>query len=76
MKRGKFKARFVRSAFIALGIAYFVAGLAFLSTGNLGGVSLGLLFLGGAALLFIAVQMLGELRSVRRYLERGARHDG
>ncbi len=75
MNRSKLKTRLVRSLSIALGTAYFVAGLAFLSTGNPGGVSLGLLFFGGVALLYLAVQLLDELRRVRRHLTRGQKDD-
>lgn len=77
MNRSKFGARLVRSLFIALGTIYALTGVVFLSTGNPGGVSLGLLFLGGVALLYISLRLLDELRGIRQYLKSilGTRHE-
>lgn len=70
MNRIKLKRRLVRSVFIALEVIYVLTGLVFISTRNAGGVSLGLLFLGAAALLFLGLRFLDELQQIRTCLVR------
>lgn len=70
MNRIKLKRRLVHSVFIALEVIYVLTGLVFISTRNAGGVSLGLLFLGAAALLFLGLRFLDELQQIRTCLVR------
>jgi hypothetical protein len=45
-------------------VIYVIFGLVLLSTANAGGVSLGLLFLGGAAALAVTVSLLAQLERI------------
>jgi hypothetical protein len=60
--------RLVRSLLILLGVAYAATGLVFLSTGNPGGITLGLLFLGGAALMYFLFSMQKQLGQMHELL--------
>lgn len=64
----RWKKRLLRTLFIALCSAYTLTGLVFISTRSPGGVSLGLLFLGGAALLYLGICLLDELGRIRLHL--------
>lgn len=65
------KQRLIKVFLIALGGAYALTGLLFISTATPGGFSLGLLFLGGVAMLYFAVilkRQLDELKGLLRLL--------
>jgi hypothetical protein len=60
--------RLVNALLILLGVVYVLAGLVFLSTGNAGGITLGLLFLGGAALLYFFMSLQRQLAQMHELL--------